>query len=316
VEQIPQDGVVVAAGTVRGTQSFVHTLTECWRRPSLTALEVLWRWAYGVPALLLLRYEGLKVLQATPLDYAALKSMTVVDPLASAQTLAKALALLVPQVLSVALWLAPLLVVAWVVVAAMGRTAVLRRADGRLHARVGTLVVLQAVRVVALLGSFAVWFWCMERVAEWTVTGPIAAGGEPNLVGYFSLVIVGTLGLFTLWAVVSWALAVAPLVAMLRGLGVWGSLAASFRLGPLKSKLVEINLVMGIVKIALIVLAMVFSATPLPFESVTTPAFLFWWWVGVTILYFFGSVFFHVARQVAYLQLWRAYEGAEGFTHG
>ena len=300
---------MVAAGTVRGTQSFVHTLSECWRRPLLTVLEVLWRWAYGVPALLLLRYEGLKILQATPLDYAALKSMTVVDPLGSAQTLAKALALLLPQVMHVALWLAPLLVVLWVVVSSMGRTAVLRRADRRLHARVGTLIVLQAVRVAALLGSFAVWFWCMERVAEWTITRPIALGGEPNLVGYFSLVIVATLGLFILWAVVSWALSVAPLIAMLRGLGASASLMAAFQLGPLKSKLVEINLVMGIVKIALIVLAMVFSATPLPFESVTTPEFLLWWWVGVTVLYFLGSDFFHVARQVAYLQLWRTYEG-------
>jgi hypothetical protein len=49
---------------------------------------------------------------------------------------------------------------------------------------------------------------------------------------------------------------------------------------------------------------------------VTTPEFLFWWWVGVTILYFLGSDFFHVARQVAYLQLWRAYEGAENFSRG
>jgi hypothetical protein len=313
VNELPQDGIVVAAGTVRGTQSFVHTLSECWRRPSLTALEVLWRWAYGVPTLLLLRYEGLKILEATPLDYAALKSMTVVDPLGSAQTLAKALALLVPQVLSVALWLAPLRVVVWVVVSAVGRTVVLRRADERLHSRVGTLIVLQAVRVLALLGSFAIWFWCMERVAEWTVTGPIAAGGEPNLVGYFSLVIVATLGLFTLWAVVSWALSVAPLMAMWKGLGVRESLTAAFRLGPLKSKLVEINLVMGIVKIALIVLAMVFSATPLPFESVTTPEFLAWWWGGVTVVYLLGSDFFHVARQVAYLQLWQTFEGKEDF---
>jgi hypothetical protein len=195
-----------------------------------------------------------------------------------------------------------------VVVSAVGRTVVLRRVDGRLHRQVGTLIVLQAVRVVALLGSFAVWFWCMERVAEWTVTGPVAAGDEPDLVGYFALVIVVTLGLFTLWAVVSWAVSVAPLLAMLKGLGVAGSLAAAFRLGALKSKLVEINLVMGIVKIALIVLAMVFSATPLPFESVTTPQFLAWWWIGVTVLYLLGSDFFHVARQVAYLQLWRAYE--------
>ena len=304
------------ATVVRGTQSFVHTLSECWRRPSLTALEVLWRWAYGIPALLVLWYEGMRILRETPVDFAALRNMTVLDPMGSAATLAKAVDALLPPVLRVALWLAPLMVVAWVVVSAVGRTLVLRRADARLYSRVGTLIVLQAVRVVALLGSFIVWFWCMGRVAEITVTGPMATGGDPNLVGYFSLVIVATLGLFTMWAVVSWALSVAPLLALLKGLGVRGSLAAAFRLGPLKSKLVEINLVMGIVKIALIVLAMVFSATPLPFESVTTPEFLMWWWVGVTVLYFLGSDFFHVARQVAYLQLWRAYEGQEDLFRG
>jgi hypothetical protein len=303
-----QEGVVVAAGRVRGTQSFVHTLSECWRRPSLTALEVLWRWAYGVPALLVVWSVGLRILRETPVDFAALQSMSVTDPMGAATTLAKALDVLLPQVLKVAMWLAPLLVVGWVVVSSVGRTAVLRRADGSLHSRVGTLIVLQSLRVVALLGSFAVWFWCVERIGEWAVTGPLAAGGEPNLVGYFALVIVVTLGLFTAWAVVSWALSVAPLLAMLRGLGVGGSFAAAFRLGPLKGKLVEINLVMGIVKIALIVLAMVFSATPLPFESATTPEFLMWWWAGVTVLYLLASDFFHVARQVAYLQLWRAYE--------
>ncbi|HEX4575934.1 MAG TPA: hypothetical protein VH117_01180 [Edaphobacter sp.] len=301
------------APEVRGTQSFVHTLSECWWRPSLTALEVLWRWAYGIPALLVLRYEGMRILEETRVDFAALRNMTVLDPMAAAGTLAKAMAVLLPAVLGVALWLAPVMVVAWVVVSAVGRTVVLRRVDGRLRSQVGTLVVLQAIRVAALLGSFLVWFWCVEWVAEMTVTGPVASGGEPNLVGYFSLVIVTTLGLFTLWAVVSWALSVAPLLAMLKGLGVGGSLAAAFRLGPLKGKLVEINLVMGIVKIALIVLAMVFSATPLPFESVTTPEFLIWWWVGVTVVYFLGSDFFHVARQVAYLQLWRAFEGKENF---
>jgi len=314
--RVPQDGVVIAAGTVRGTQSFVHTLSECWRRPSLTALEVLWRWTYGIPALLMLRYEGLKILQATSLDYVALRNMTVLDPMASAATMAKAMEALLPPVMRVALWLAPAMVVVWVVVSSVGRTVVLRRVDGRLHRRTGTLIVLQAVRVAALLVSFAVWFWCMERVAEWTVTGPVAAGNEPNLVGYFALAIIATLGLFTLWAVVSWAVSVAPLLAMLRGLGVGGSLGAAFRLGPLKSKLVEINLVMGIVKIALMVLALVFSATPLPFESVTTPQFLAWWWVAVTVVYFVASDFFHVARQVAYLQLWRAYENDENLLRG
>ena len=90
-KRVPQDGVVIAAGTVRGTQSFVHTLSECWRRPWLTALEVLWRWLYGVPALLVLWYQGTKILRETPVDFSALRNMTVLDPMASAATMAKAM---------------------------------------------------------------------------------------------------------------------------------------------------------------------------------------------------------------------------------
>ncbi|HMH15888.1 MAG TPA: hypothetical protein VK578_22505 [Edaphobacter sp.] len=316
MERVREDGVVVAAGTVRGTQSFVHTLSECGRRPSLTALEVMWRWLYGIPALLLLWHEAVKILNATPVDIAALQRMTVVDPMGAAETVAQALSVLLSPVWQVAIWLVPLLLAGWVVVSSLGRTVVLRRADNRLHARPMTLMILQALRMVALGGSFVVWFLCVQWVGRVTILGPLSVGGEPNLVGYFALVIVATLGLFTLWAVVSWVLSVAPLLAMLRGLGVGGSLAAAFRLGPLKGKLVEINLVMGIVKIALIVLAMVFSATPLPFENVTTPEFLMWWWLGVTVLYLVASDFFHVARLVAYLELWRAYEENENLSAG
>jgi hypothetical protein len=312
VEAPPQDGVVIAAGTVRGTQSFVHVLSQCWKRPSWTALEVLWRWIYGIPVLLMLWYQGTRILQAAPLDVKALKSMSILDAMGSSKTLADAMAVVLPPVAHLLVWLGPVLVLVWVVVSSVGRTVVLRRVDSRLHTRLGTLMVLQAVRVVALLGSFAVWFLCMQWAARVNITGPIAAGGEPNLVGYCSLAIVGTLGLFSLWAIASWGLSVAPLLAMLRNTGVGKSFAAAFRLGPLKSKLMEINLVMGIVKIALIVLAMVLSATPLPFEAVATPQFLTWWWAGVTVIYFVASDFFHVARLVAYLELWRAYETDEG----
>jgi len=50
------------------------------------------------------------------------------------------------------------------------------------------------------------------------------------------------------------------------------SIRESLRLGKaLTGKLVEINLVMGIVKLALIVLAMVLSAAPLPFSDELGP---------------------------------------------
>jgi hypothetical protein len=301
---------------VRGTQSFVHTLSECWGRPSLVALEVLWRWLYGIPVLLLLRHEGLRILQDAPVDFGGLQRVSLLDPIDAAATLAKLTEVLLPPLLKAGTWLAPLLIIGWVVVSSIGRTIVLKCADPSLHARPWTLMGLQTIRMAALLGSFAVWFAGVRWAAEVTIVSALSAGREPNLVGYFALSIVATLGLFTLWAVVSWAVSIAPLVAMLRDSGAAKSLVVAFRLGPLKSKLVEINLVMGIVKIALIVLAMVFSATPLPFESVTTPEFLAWWWVGVTVLYLIASDFFHVARLIAYLQLWRTYERNEDFLRG
>jgi hypothetical protein len=294
---------------VRGTQSFVHTLAACWKRPTLTALEVLWRWAFGAPALALIVYEALGVWRQAQVGTAALRQMSLLDPMSAAATLTQTATVLMPPVLRVAEWLAPLLLVVWIVVSSFGRVLVLRRFDARLHARPVTLMLLQAARMTALLVSFALWFASMQAATEVAVKLPIAADRDPNPVLYCAMVIVATLGMFTLWAVVSWVFTVAPLLAMRDNLGAAASLAAAFRLGPLRSKLIEINLVMGIVKIALIVLAMVFSASPLPFESVATPQFMAWWYAGVTVLYLVASDFFHVARLLAYLELWKSYDG-------
>ena len=297
------------AEPVRGTQSFVRTFTACWRRPSLTAVEVAWRWAIGAPATAAIGYEGLRVVRETGVDLGALKQMSLLDPMAAAATLSEMAAVLMPPLLRVAEWLGPVLLVAWVVASSVGRTVVLRRVDARLHARPGTLMVLQAVRMVALVGSFVVWFACLRAAGQAVVNGPIAAGQEPNLVLYCAVAIGTTLGMFTLWAVVSWVLSVAPLLAMIRDLSAGASLKAAVRVGQARGKLVEINLVMGIVKIALMVLALVFSACPLPFESVATPGFMAWWYVGVTLLYLVASDLFHVVGLVSYLEMLRAYDG-------
>ena len=82
------------------------------------------------------------------------------------------------------------------------------------------------------------------------------------------------------------ALHLAPLLAMLRKTFPPNEPACSLPAGPLRGKLVEINLVMGIVKLALIVLAMVFSASPLPFQTVATQDFFLLWWMAAVLLYF------------------------------
>ncbi len=284
----------------------------------LVGLEVLWRWVFGIPALWVMGSKLKVVLLAATdgtldpgrvgLDKALLNDPVgalTADPMGAAGKLTGAVGLVLPGVLHVAVWLAPVLLVVWVVVSSVGRTLVLRRADGRLRAMVGTMMGLQALRVGVLAGLFVVWFRLMALSSAVAVSGPISAGSEPNLVGYCALVIVISLGMFVGWSAVSWWFGVAPLLAMLHGTGMAGSLREAGRLKGLKGELVEINLVMGIVKIALIVLAMVFSACPLPFQTVTTPEFLAWWWAGVGVIYLVGSDFFHVARLVAYLAAWR-----------
>ena len=271
-------------------------------------LELAWRWLFGAPAAALIAYEALRIVRETNVDLGALTRMSLLDPVATEATLSRTAAVIMHPVLQVAEWLIPVLLVAWLVTSSFGRTVVLRRVDARLHARPGTLMVLQALRMAALLVAFALWFLCLRAAAAVAVTGPISAGQEPSVVLYCALAIIATLGMFTLWAIASWALSIAPLLAMLRNLNAGASLAAAFRLGPARSKLIEINLVMGIVKIALMVLALVFSASPLPFQSVATPGFMTWWYAAVTVFYLIASDLFHVVRLVSYLRMWRAYD--------
>ena len=292
---------------VRGTQSLVHTLADCWRRPSLLALEVAWRWLFGIPALWLLYREGTRILAAAPLESTGILQFSLQDPWKAAVVLSDTWAVLQPLILKTAIWLVPLLAIAWAILSGLGRSLVLRRYDPSLPSAPFSLIALQVLRVVAVGAVFAAWFYGIQAAANWTLNG----SDEPNLLLYLVTVICLTLGLFTLWSLVSWVLFIAPLLVLLERRSSLSSLWRSFRLGrTFKGKLMEVNMVLGIVKLALLVLAMVLSATPLPFQSVMTGEALHQWWIAVTILYFIANDFFQVARLISFIQFWRSF--AEG----
>ncbi len=297
---------------VRGTQSLVHMLAACWRRPELLALELLWRWGFGIPALALLGWEGARILSGllgSPL-WTAMTGLSLLDPLGGAQTVAAFSAALLPPVMQTLRWLGPLLAAGWAVASGLGRSLVLRRLDPAMHRAPLTLVWLQWLRIAALSGTCFGWY----RAVVWAAHSTLE-GSEPNLVAYSSWVICLSLGVFTVWALASWVFSIAPLLAVLEGHGAWRSLRRSLQLGPLTGKLVEINLALGIVKLALIVLAMVFSATPLPFlaqpggdlPGASAQLSLHLWWAAVALLYFAASDFFQVARLALFVEFWRRY---------
>ncbi len=292
---------------LRGTQSFVGTMAAIWKRPGLLALELLWRWTTAVPLLLLAGWAGSRALHGVHFDSAAMAAMTAFKPVEIGTTLQSQGTILLPALLPLARWFVPLALVVWAASSAWGRTAIWRRLNPSLRTRYAVLFGLGLLRAALLLVTFALWLWGLLTAGRFAVTGPAAAGAEPNLVLYAALVVGLSLLLFMLWLLFSWILDVAPLFAMTAAQGNIGtSLRAAFNAGPLRAKLMETNLVMGIVKVALLVLTMVFSASPLPFETVETQGFLTVWWTVGLLLYLLASDLFQVVRRAAYLQLFQA----------
>ncbi len=293
---------------VRGAQSFVGVMTEVWQRPSLTGLEILWRWAAGAPVLALVAWRIQVALPTVHVDTAALGAMTVFKPVAAFATMHDAWAAVMPAVKPVAMWLVPLAAVLWLLVSAVGRTAVMRRFDETLHARRGTLLMLGTLRAALLAGAWALWVWVVWEAGVIAIAGPAARGREPDIVLYSAILICGSLFLYVLWALVSWPFQLAPLLAMQEDLSAGASLRAALGSRRTRGKLIEVNLVMTIVKIAVLVLGMVFSACPLPFANVESQTFLTCWWAGVILVYMAALDYFHVVHAVAHLWLWRALE--------
>ncbi len=287
---------------MRGTQSLVHLCAFCWKRPSLLGWELLWRWGFGIPAAAILYQQGVRIVASVSLSQESLSNLSLSDPLGAGQQLTAAAAALTPHLVQAALWLGPCLAVAWAVASGLGRSAVLRRLDPALRPAPLTLILLQLLRIATLATVCVGWYRAIVWAANTTLSG-----AAPNLVAWSAWVICLSLGIFVLWALLGWIFSIAPLLAMLQGTGVFRSLANSLRLGDLTAKLVEVNLVLGIVRLALVVLALVFSAIPLPFETNMTGTALYLWWALVSLLYLVAGDFFQVARLAAFVQFWRLY---------
>ncbi len=281
-----------------------------FQRPWLTAIEVAWRWLFGIPFLVVCWVRAQRILTVLPVESTGLASLDPQNPWVAAVQLAHAWAVYQPHAAGVARWLLPVAALAWAVVSGLGRGLVLMRlgrdGESRLPFRPVAMIVLQAV----WLTLFAATAWGWFRLIVWAAATHIAAAGEPDLVGFSFWAIFLSLGFFTAWALVSWPAAIAPILMLLEDCNPAQALKRSLRLGkPFTGKLVEINLVMGIVKLALLVLAMVLSAAPLPFSDQLGSDTLHWIAGAAAILYLVASDYFQVVRLKGFVEFWKMFRG-------
>jgi hypothetical protein len=293
-----------ATRPVRGTQLLVEHMSTVFRRPSLIAIEVGWRWLFGIPFLLVGWREVRQILAAYPLESSAFNSLDTQNPWVAAAQISNGISFYEPHVLACLHWLLPTAAIAWIVLSGVGRGLLLQRMQTRMRFRPFTLMVLQG----AWLGLFALGVWGWLRSMQWVAATHIAVAGEPDLIGYFIWAIFLSLGFFTAFALASWPFSIAPLLVQLEDRSIGSALRESLRLGkPFTGKLVEINLVLGIVKLALIVVAMVFSAAPLPFSDELGSSALQMVSAASVVFYFVANDFFQVVRIEAFRAFWEIF---------
>jgi hypothetical protein len=291
---------------VRGTQTLVDQMGWVIRRPALIALEIAWRWIFGLPFLLACTIQAKQILRAVPLADTGFNNVDTQNPWVAAVQMVGVWDHYSSHVAAVLTWFIPLVACGWIIVSGLGRAFVLARLERGLRIRPMSLMTLQAVWLVLLGGTW----WCWFRTIQWVAATHISPDGNADLVGYSIWAIFLSLGFFSLWALINWPATIAPLLMLLEDRSPWSALMESFALGKtFTGKLMEINLVMGIVNLMLIVLAMVFSAAPLPFSDQLGSDTLRMVVYGATVFYLVGNDYFQVVRLKSFVEFWRTFRG-------
>src|ERR1700733_8551275 len=109
---------------VRGTQLLVEHLGVVLGRPALIAIEIGWRWLFGIPFLFLCARQIEKILAAYPLEDSGFNSIDTQNPWSAATQLAGVFTYYAPHVLAALRWLLPASL-AWIFISGLGRSLLL-----------------------------------------------------------------------------------------------------------------------------------------------------------------------------------------------
>ena len=304
---------------LRGTQLLVEHMGEVIRRPLLITIEIAWRWLFGIPILMVCWKQAQQILAAFPLESSGFNAIDTQNPWVATGQIAGVVSYYEPHVAPVLRWLLPVAALTWVLISGLGRGLLLTRLEPsreesnfpvRRPFRPLTVMILQAAWLCLL--TITLWAWLLAM--HWVAATHIPETGEPDLIGYAIWAILIGLAFFTAWALASWTVSIAPLISVMEKRSAISALGRGLRLGKaFSSKLAEINLVMGIVKLALLVVALVFSAAPLPFSDELGASAMHMVWAASAVFFLVANDYFQVVRLRAFAEFWKVYRGPEEY---
>jgi hypothetical protein len=264
--------------------------------PAVAAIEIAWRWTFGVIATVLLVFgvrAFLAGLNVSPGDEQAIRGS---DPSTAAAALAHlfqqqgvlqrffeiAGAVLVPTVL------------VWIVAATFGRIAVLKRLLGAANIEASAVLYLTIARAGLLFACIVLWYLWMVICAFISMTGE-----APNYPLYLLLSFVALPVIAIGWGILNWILSFAPLFVARDAVGAMESYHRALQLArEERAEFVSVTSWLGFPRIAAMVLVLILAAIALfAIESAVFASVVL---TVVTLVYCAFADYLYVVRLAAY----------------
>ena len=276
-------------------------LGELRERPELLLRELAWRWLAGGLLLALAGFEGWRIwvaaqpaLRAT--GFARLTQDALEqDPMQALTAFSAAVDVLKPMAERAFGGLLPLGVFCWVAAFALGRAAVLRRYDRRLHASAWLLAGCEALRLGVITAVSLAWT-VLLHLAGSVALRPAA----PNSALYILLCLLFTAAVLAAWVWLGRSVELATVLALLEQVTLGAALRQSLRLGDLRIR----EGVRGVHRAAssarwlLVILALVLSLFPSPWTRGWAQVA---WWALLSLLLMAAAGAVRLAVQFALL---------------
>ena len=215
---------------------FVRTGFRIVRQnPALILAEIAWRWAFGAAAWLLVIFTIRTIMQGIDVSAAEIAVARSNNAYLIADAIARVLIQVLPRFLAAMVIGVPLLAVAWVIAATLGRAVTLdallskTQVDGIAPQRktyIFRLGLLNCVRAVFSLATLLAFFGTVFLVSAQMNPSATPAAAPLYVLAWLSLAFL--VGCF--WGLVNWFLALAAILIARDGLGVRKALAGSVAL--------------------------------------------------------------------------------------
>ena len=269
---------------------------EVLRDPALLLIEVGWRWAFGVVAIVVCATTAFLITSKVRVNPAGLESISGMAPWEMTQAVASVISTLGSRLLRIGPFAVLFLAAAWIVLSALGRRATLLRPALAPAADLQTCFRISTLRAVVTLGALLAW------ILAGMVAGTVAAvtGNDiPNLGLILLIVIPAILLIVSVWSAANWYISLAPLFAgnrMTQCVKDTWTLVRSQR-----DEVLEISIATAVIRFVLLVIAFVLSFAVS--AVITIPRVVAIDFLAIALLYFLAADFVNIARLVAFAKL-------------